>query len=180
MCWEISPGREDLRATAADLQRRLAGWAAGPGEEKVDIVAHSMGGLVATWLLKRLDLGRRVRRVVTLGTPHRGVALARAGAWLMGDTHPALHQMCPGSSLLEEMASLPLPACSELLSIAGGNDRLVRAERARVAELPGQVNLCLDDANHWSLLFCESALDAVSDALAARPPASSVPHDLAA
>ena len=45
----------------------------------VDIVGHSMGGLVASYLLKRIDRGRRIRRVVTLGTPHQGTLTAVLG-----------------------------------------------------------------------------------------------------
>jgi len=63
-----------LRIIEAIAQRR--------GEEfpGVDIVAHSMGGLVVREALKQLkaeatdEPERVVHRVVTLGTPHRGIA----------------------------------------------------------------------------------------------------------
>ena len=46
--------------------------------QQVVIVAHSMGGLVARAYLR--DYGsRRIVKVITLGTPHRGTALARFG-----------------------------------------------------------------------------------------------------
>jgi triacylglycerol lipase len=49
------------------------------GQERLVIVAHSMGGLVARAYLR--DHGaRRVLQVITLGTPHRGTALARFAA----------------------------------------------------------------------------------------------------
>src|SRR6059036_3025337 len=37
------------------------------GFDEVDVVGHSLGGLVATELLKNVDCGARVRRVITLG-----------------------------------------------------------------------------------------------------------------
>lgn len=40
--------------------------------QKVDIVAHSMGGLVARIYLQELGGDRRVDRIVMMGTPHRG------------------------------------------------------------------------------------------------------------
>ncbi|MBM9461681.1 hypothetical protein JK386_17410 [Nocardioides sp. zg-536] len=56
--------------------------------EGVDIVAHSMGGLVVREGLKVLhgekkDSARRlVHKVVTLGTPHRGIAFQGLPRWL--------------------------------------------------------------------------------------------------
>jgi len=42
------------------------------GADKVDIVAHSMGGVVAAWYLSQLDGKSKVRRLVTIGTPWKG------------------------------------------------------------------------------------------------------------
>ncbi|MEM1659372.1 MAG: alpha/beta fold hydrolase [Candidatus Jordarchaeales archaeon] len=41
-----------------------------------DIVAHSMGGLVARWLVEKLGMSWRVDDLITLGTPHHGAPLA--------------------------------------------------------------------------------------------------------
>jgi triacylglycerol lipase len=40
------------------------------------LVGHSMGGLDARFVASRLDPRQRVRHVVTVGTPHRGTAVA--------------------------------------------------------------------------------------------------------
>jgi pimeloyl-ACP methyl ester carboxylesterase len=44
--------------------------------DKVDIVAHSMGGLVSRTYLELLGGGENVRKLVTLGTPYEGAAKA--------------------------------------------------------------------------------------------------------
>lgn len=55
----------------------------------VDIAAHSMGGLVTregVLAMHRQEPGsakRRIHRIVTLGTPHRGIAFQRAPDWLL-------------------------------------------------------------------------------------------------
>lgn len=43
-----------------------------PGDHPVDLLAHSMGGLVAEIVVKRYTTGERVRRYMTVGTPFRG------------------------------------------------------------------------------------------------------------
>ena len=44
--------------------------------ERVDLVAHSLGGLDARYALAHLGLDRRVRSLVTIGTPHLGSPIA--------------------------------------------------------------------------------------------------------
>lgn len=46
------------------------------GHPRVDIIAHSLGGLDARYALARLGLAEHVRSLVTIGTPHRGSPLA--------------------------------------------------------------------------------------------------------
>ncbi|GIG27809.1 hypothetical protein Cma02nite_04090 [Cellulomonas marina] len=73
------------------LVRLIERSAARHGEDfdGVDVVAHSMGGLVVREGLAsmhREEAGaalRLVHRVVTLGTPHRGIAFQRAPGWLL-------------------------------------------------------------------------------------------------
>lgn len=50
--------------------------------DKVNIVAHSMGGLDARYAIAKLGLGDRVASLITVGTPHRGTPLADAGTHL--------------------------------------------------------------------------------------------------
>jgi len=43
---------------------------------RIDLIAHSLGGLDARYALTHLGLASRVRSLVTVGTPHRGTPLA--------------------------------------------------------------------------------------------------------
>jgi len=42
------------------------------GAQKVDIVAHSMGGLVARAAIKEYNYASKVRKLITIGTPNKG------------------------------------------------------------------------------------------------------------
>ena len=44
--------------------------------ERIDLIAHSLGGLDARYALAHLGLDKRVRSLVTVGTPHHGSPIA--------------------------------------------------------------------------------------------------------
>jgi triacylglycerol lipase len=52
------------------------------GAERVNVVAHSMGGLDARYAISRLGLAERVASLTTVGTPHHGTPIADLGAGL--------------------------------------------------------------------------------------------------
>ena len=126
----------DVRKSAARVLAEIERHAAEAGFPYVDVVGHSLGGLVATYLLKALDRGQRVRRVITLGTPHRGTPAALFGALVLGFFSRAIWQMIPGSPLLRELARLPVPAGSEVVAVASDADNLVPAVFARPQLMP--------------------------------------------
>jgi len=47
------------------------------GADQVHLIAHSMGGLDARYLISHLDMAERVASLTTMSTPHRGSALAQ-------------------------------------------------------------------------------------------------------
>jgi triacylglycerol lipase len=59
-------------ARAHELRAQILRWT----DEPVNIIAHSMGGLDARYLITHLGLAERVRSLTTLATPHRGTWLA--------------------------------------------------------------------------------------------------------
>ncbi|MGH2897080.1 MAG: esterase/lipase family protein, partial [Solirubrobacteraceae bacterium] len=138
-----------------------------PGFREADLVGHSMGGLVATYVLKRLDRARRIRRVITLGTPHRGTPLALAGALVFGAFSRAIWQMVPGSALLRELAELPVPPGAELIAVGAASDAVVPHGFARVQGGPRHRNELLGRLDHLGFLHARESLQFVGAALAA-------------
>jgi triacylglycerol lipase len=53
--------------------------------ERVNIIAHSMGGLDARYAITHLGLHDRVASLTTIGTPHRGTPLADTSTMFIGD-----------------------------------------------------------------------------------------------
>jgi len=61
-------------------------------EERVHLIAHSMGGLDARYVISRLGMHDRVLSLTTIGTPHRGSAFADWGIRrLSRSVKPFLH-----------------------------------------------------------------------------------------
>ena len=68
---QVSPtGGVAVRARA--LREQIERWTCEP----VNLVAHSMGGLDARYLISHLAMANRVRSLTTISTPHRGTSLA--------------------------------------------------------------------------------------------------------
>src|SRR5262245_56440876 len=80
-CLSITRGVADRAYELRRFIRREA-----PGE-KVHILAHSMGGLDARYMISRLGMEDRVLSLTTIGTPHRGTCFADWGVrkldWLL-------------------------------------------------------------------------------------------------
>lgn len=62
----------------AEILKRdiLAFLAANPGVGKVNIIAHSRGGLECRWMISHLGMAERVASLSMLSTPHRGSPIA--------------------------------------------------------------------------------------------------------
>jgi triacylglycerol lipase len=61
-----------VAARAEQLRDQLRRWT----DEQVNVIAHSMGGLDARFLISSLGMARRVASLTTISTPHRGSGLA--------------------------------------------------------------------------------------------------------
>lgn len=92
-----SDGSAPLGALAAQLASGVERICSESGAAQVDLVAFSMGGLVARcWLQERGGLPR-LRRLVTIATPHHGTWAGYAFS------QPGTREMRPGSELLTRL-----------------------------------------------------------------------------
>lgn len=111
---------------ARALSQRIDQIRRATGVEQIDVVAHSMGGLVT----RLAESGRkrpRIRRLVTLGTPHHGTQVAHTAFGA------AARDMRPGSDALR---GLPEPPPGQIVSISSTHDFfVVPSESARIAPL---------------------------------------------
>ncbi|MEU8531107.1 MULTISPECIES: esterase/lipase family protein [Streptomyces] len=143
-----SPLTCDLRAAAELLGRHVEAIRARTGHDEVDVVGHSLGGLIARYYVQRLGGDARVRTLVTLGTPHAGTTVAP-----LADAHPLIRQMRPGSEVLRELAG-PSGGCrTRFVSFWSDLDQImVPVETARLDHPDLQVhNVRVSGIGHLAL-----------------------------
>jgi len=96
-------GLGDIHANAERLRSTVDAVRARTGAAKVDLVAHSMGGLVSRDYVKNLGGDSTVDSLVMLGTPNYGTSLAGLAQIVGCAGLTACDQMTPGSSFLNDL-----------------------------------------------------------------------------
>ena len=126
---------------------------------QVDVVAHSMGGVIVRMALTtHPELAASVRRVVTLGSPHSGTAAGR-GLPLAG----AARFLGRRSEVLRRLPGFP--ATAALTTIAARHDLVVYPQTT--CHLDGARALDLPDVGHAGLLTRPAVQALVVEALCA-------------
>ncbi len=101
--------RLDLAGTASLLDQKIQDIKRA-GSAKVDIVAHSMGGLVARNYIADATRAQNVRKLINLGTPHLGsvkfIKAVNEGICLIGDTRIGCLSIAP-SEVKDVLQNMP-------------------------------------------------------------------------
>lgn len=173
-------GLGDIRTNSARLASTVAAVKARTGATKVDIVSHSMGGLVSRYYVKNLGGAANVDSLIMLGTPNYGTNLANIAEFLtfgscVGIT--SCEQMARGSGFLNDLnagddtigsvrytsiatkVDLVVTPYSTSFLANDGNISNVAVQDQCFARVPGHLGLILDGA----------VADGVKDALAGGP-----------
>ncbi|MFB8382957.1 esterase/lipase family protein [Streptomyces rubiginosohelvolus] len=159
-----SPLTRDVRTAAELLGRHVEEICARTGHDRVDIVGHSLGGLIARYYVQRLGGDRRVRTLVTLGTPHGGTAVAPGAG-----VHPIVRQMRGGSSVIEELRG-PAPGCrTRFVSFWSELDQVMVPVETACVDHPDldAVNVRVTGIGHLALPVHPTVAAAVREALEA-------------
>jgi triacylglycerol esterase/lipase EstA (alpha/beta hydrolase family) len=138
------PPLADIESFAEQLHAKIEAVRRATGAERVVLVAHSMGGLVARGYLRRFG-GERVARLITIGAPHHGSMLAY--------TFPGccLAQMRPGNAWLADLNRDESRAARvPLISIWSRHDSMVAPQASSV--LGNAENIPLVGVAHNALL----------------------------
>lgn len=141
------------------------------GRQKIDIVAHSLGGLAARHYIKFLGGDKRVRRLVTLGTPHHGIGYTLPIQWIT-----VARFLKPGSSFIDRL-NQPVEAHGDVVytSIWSPRDytQIVPFASAR---LKGGFNYRISGTTHSGMLTDPRLMPAIREGLLRQPGTPVVPE----
>ena len=153
-----------IRQSAGLIARKVEALVTQTPVKKVNIVGHSMGGLVGLYFVKCLGGRDRVNKLVLLGSPLGGTWSAVLGLF----TAPlgrASVELLPSSPVLRELRERPMPASVDAVTVAGDRDFFApdgssRLEGVRHVTVP---------ASHSGLLV-DPGVAAAIDAILRQPP----------
>ncbi|NUP08749.1 MAG: alpha/beta fold hydrolase [Polyangiaceae bacterium] len=140
----------DLPSISRSLDRFIDDIRRETGSDKVDLVCHSMGGLVAAHYVQHGGL-ERVRRCVTIATPHKGIAYKGP---ILGRSRAALRS----GHGIEPLPSVPF------LSVYSQHDNVVFPHSSAHLAEPGR-NVVVPDRGHLAILFAQPTAEAVASFL---------------
>lgn len=132
-----------------------------PRDTRFDLVAHSMGGIVARIALLDPAFARRVHRMVTVGAPHQGTLAARFLAT------PRALDLRPESPLMRRLSvQVPWPGPPTLPPLVAFYSRAdILMLPAATATLEGADNREIPGVSHSGYLVWPRALAQVKAAL---------------
>ena len=155
---------------APRIAARIAAIRAATGAAEVTLVCHSMGGLAARAYLRQCQqhcAPSGVTKVITLGSPHHGTALARFEISANG------RQVQLDSSWLAELAAAERGAWPcPLVSVYSLDDNIIAPQLS--SHLEGARNIALTGVGHISLPLAREVIEIVLAEVSetAPPPAS--------
>lgn len=166
---DINDNAQRLADTVAQVRSRT-------GASKVDLVAHSMGGLVSRTYVKNLGGSNRVDSLIMMGTPNYGTNLANIAQFFFGGSCigiTACQQMAAGSSFLNALnAGDDTIGNVRYTSIATKVDEIVFPYRTSFLANNGNItNVAVQDQcwlrfpGHLGLILDGTTFDGVNDAL---------------
>ncbi len=160
--WNYSPLSSDISRCAADLGAHIERICAQTGHDRVHVVGHSLGGLIARYHVQRQGGDQRVDSLVTLGTPHGGSLLAHALPT------PLVRQLRPGSRVLQELDEPVTRCATTITAVYSDLDQVVLPTSAGRCDHPDLAarNVLVRGVGHMSLPIHRSVLDEVALTLA--------------
>ena len=127
------------------------------GVNKVHIIGHSMGGMIARNYIQLRGGSDKVERLICLGSPHHGSKLAAFTLDPLGKL------LLPGSSFLQRLNNAPPPENVTVTNIYSNKDNMVLPNNS--SHLLWGTEIILDDLGHTALIYRKAAINAAVNAL---------------
>jgi pimeloyl-ACP methyl ester carboxylesterase len=158
--WSLGKTADAARALAAYVEELCAAT----GAREVDLIGHSMGGVVSRYYVQLGGGDPRVRHLITIGSPHHGTDISAVGIG-----RPA-KELFFGSVLLQRLEAARPPAHTRITVIWSRSDAMVPGRhQAHIPDPEHRIEeLVYDDLGHLSMLVDRRVAAAIIERLRAR------------
>ncbi|MGI9404969.1 MAG: lipase family alpha/beta hydrolase, partial [Hyphomicrobiaceae bacterium] len=162
-------GLGDIAETAKSLVAFVDRILAATGARRVDLIAHSQGGLIARYYVKKLGGRTKVDSLISLGAPHYGTELnvsglcRSCGQMLVGSRF--LNELNAGDDTIGSVDYTNIYTRTDLIVFPFKNSQL----RNGAANVLVQSQCFFRFVSHAGLIFDGAVYSGVKDALRHRP-----------
>ena len=121
------------------------------GSDKVHIVGHSMGGIVARWYVQELGGHDRVDTAITIGSPHSGTYAAMLGVGT------GARDLRPGSRVMRRLERNAKASPVRWIAYYSNLDMLIQPASSAMLDHPelAATNVLVKDHGHVSLMLSQ-------------------------
>ena len=163
-----NPWFDNVPKIARKLSDRIETIRTLTGSDKVHIVGHSLGGIVARWYVQEEGGDLTVGTAITLASPHAGTRAAFAGP---GRT---ARELRPGSWVMRRLNETATPSDVRWIAFYGDSDALVQPISSGRINAPAlnARNVLIPGMGHLGMLLSGDVVNQVLDELLNPPEAA--------
>lgn len=154
----LFPNFADIKESSAFIKQKIEDVVQQTGKGQIDVVCHSLGGLITRYYIQNLDGVNKIRNLVTIATPHYGTYTALFG---IGES---AKQMKPESSFLQELnKNGDIYGNIKYTSLWTNTDEMVIP--ASSAKLIGAPEHLINYTGHLTILFSNRTYNYIREAI---------------
>ncbi|MCB0347710.1 MAG: hypothetical protein KDD37_02700 [Bdellovibrionales bacterium] len=151
-----------LGSMVGQLSKRVDEVLKDTNAKQIDIVAHSLGGVVARYYMSLGEGRGKIKELITLGTPHNGTMLSRILSFLPGSSLG--WDLRENSYFLRTMNETSLPKSSRLTNIYSPLDWTVWPKNNLTVKGSPKAsfqNICIDSVGHTGFLYSQKVFETI-------------------
>jgi triacylglycerol esterase/lipase EstA (alpha/beta hydrolase family) len=142
----LRPRTATIEELAHQLSEKIEEMLVLTKSTQVDLICHSMGGIVARYYIEQMNGAKKVNKLITLGSPHEGTKTAVFGIGANA------REMRFGSEFMRGLNAGALSGEVKYYSLWSNLDNLVIPQESSILKEPG-VSVKFYGLGHLTLLF---------------------------
>jgi pimeloyl-ACP methyl ester carboxylesterase len=162
------PWRHDVAALAATVRERVELLRGVSGFDTVNVVGHSLGGVLLRWYVQEMGGEETVATAITVASPHAGTRLA---AFVPTRSPRSAADLAPNSSVMRRLARGARPSAVRWFAFYSNLDALVQPAASARIDVPAlnATNTLIKDVGHLSIMLSPALAQGIVAALEAQP-----------